>query len=331
MFFWCIIELGGDKMKKVLITDMIPENGVTLLKKHFDVTIHSTGIDMTKEEMMASFNNYDGIVTSLVNPIDKEVIEACPNVKIMANYAVGYNNIDIETAIQKQLIVTNTPDVLSDTTAETAWSLLFAVSRRIVEADRYVRQGQWKKFSANLFLGRDVFNKTLGIVGAGSIGRRFAEKARGYHMNLLYYNRNRDLEFEKQYNATYVALEQVLSDSDFVSLHVPLNDQTYHLIGAEEIALMKETAILINTSRGPVVDENALINALTEKQIYGAGLDVYENEPNIPEALMALDNVVLLPHIGSSSTETRERMSELVAHNIINVLEGRAPITPVTI
>jgi len=318
-------------LKKILITDIIPEVGVNLLKEHYDVTMNSSGNGLTKEEMIASFNQYDGIVTSLTNSIDQEVIEACPNVKIMANYAVGYNNVDIESAVKRGLIVTNTPDVLSDTTAETAWSLLFAVSRRIVEADKYVREGNWKKFSSNLFLGRDIFNKTLGIVGAGSIGRRFAEKARGYHMTILYYNRHRDFEFEKQYNAKYVALEELLSESDFVSLHVPLNEETHHLIGEEELLLMKESAILINTARGAVIDQEALIKVLEEKKIYGAGLDVFEDEPNVPEALMALDNVVLLPHIGSSSTETRDRMSELVAHNIINVLEGRAPMTPVTV
>lgn len=318
-------------MKKVLITDLIPEVGVNLLKEHYEVTMNTSGNSMTKEEMIHTFNQYDGIVTSLTNPIDEDVIAACPNVKIMANYAVGYNNIDIEAAVKHSLIVTNTPDVLSDTTAETAWSLVFAVSRRIVEADRYVRNGEWKKFSANLFLGRDVFNKTLGIVGAGSIGRRFAEKARGYHMTILYYNRHRDFEFEKQYNATYVSMEQLLSDSDIVSLHCPLNEETHHLIGEEELSLMKETAILINTARGAVIDQEALITALEEKRLYGAGLDVFENEPMVPEGLLKLDNVVLLPHIGSSSTETRDRMSELVAHNIINVLEGRAPITPVTV
>lgn len=318
-------------MKKILITDLIPEVGVTLLKEHYEVTMNTSDNNMTKEEMIHTFNQYDAIVTSLTNSIDKDVIHACPNVKIMANYAVGYNNIDIESAVKQGLIVTNTPDVLSDTTAETAWSLVFAVSRRIVEADRYIRNGQWNKFSANLFLGRDIFNKTLGIVGAGSIGRRFAEKARGYHMTILYYNRHRDLAFEKQYNATYVSMEQLLSDSDIVSLHCPLNEETHHLIGEEELSLMKETAILINTARGAVVNQEALIKALKENRLYGAGLDVYEDEPHIPEDLLALDNVVLLPHIGSSSTETRNRMSELVAHNIINVLEGRPPITPVTL
>jgi glyoxylate reductase len=318
-------------MKKVLITDTMPQKGIDLLKEHFDVTLNTSGHAMTKEEMIAEFNKYDGIATSLLNPIDQDVINSCPNVKIMANYAVGYNNIDIEAAVRRSLIVTNTPDVLSDTTAETAWALLFAVARRVVEADKYVRQGQWKKFSSNLFLGKDIYNKTLGIIGAGSIGRRFAEKARGYHMQVLYYNRHRDLEFEKQYNATYVAFDQLLSESDFVSVHVPLNDETRHLIGEEELSLMKEDAILINTARGPVVDEEALIKCLKEKRIYGAGLDVFEEEPHVPEALMALDNVVLLPHIGSSTTETRDRMAELVAHNLISVLEGRGPITPVTV
>ncbi|MBN2897211.1 MAG: D-glycerate dehydrogenase [Clostridia bacterium] len=316
-------------MKKVLITEPIPQAGIDLLKEHFDVTVNTSGHSMTKEEMIREFNKYDGIGTSLLNPIDYDVIESCPNVQIMANFAVGFNNIDIEAAVKRNLIVTNTPDVLSDTTAETAWALLFAVARRIVEADRYVRDGKWQKFSTNLFLGMDVFNKTLGIIGAGNIGRRFAEKARGYHMDILYYNRHRDFEFEKQYNAKYVAFDELLSNSDFVSIHVPLNEETRHLIGAEELALMKDNAILINTSRGPVVDEKALIKALQEKQLYGAGLDVFEDEPHVPEALLQMDNVVLLPHIGSSTKETRERMSLLVAHNLINVLEGKAPVTPV--
>ena len=316
-------------MKKVLVTDIIPESGIDMLREHFEVDVNYTENRLTKKEMIETFNNYDGILALLSDKIDEDIISSCPNVKIIANYAVGFNNIDIDAAKKYKKIITNTPDVLADTTAETAWALLFAVARKIVEADKYVRDGKWKKFSMTNMLGQDIYNKTIGIIGAGSIGRRFSEKARGYNMHINYYNRNRDFEFEKQYNAEYKTLEELLSQSDFISLHVPLTKETHHLIGKKELSLMKPTGILINTSRGPVVDEKALIEILRERKIYGAGLDVHEFEPNVPEEMLKMDNVVLLPHIGSASMETRNNMSTLAASNIINVLSGKNPITPV--
>ena len=316
-------------MKKVLVTDIIPEIGIDMLREHFEVDVNYTEEKLSKKEMIEKFNSYDGILSLLSDVIDEDIIKSCPNVKIIANYAVGFNNIDIEAAKKYNKIITNTPDVLADTTAETAWALLFAVSRRIVEADRYVRNGNWNKFSMTFMLGQDIYNKTLGIVGAGSIGRRFAEKARGYNMKINYFNRNRDFDFEKHYNAEYKPLNELLSESDFISLHVPLTKETHHLIGKEEFNLMKKNSILINTSRGPVVDEKELITALKSRKIYGAGLDVHEFEPHVPKELMELDNAVLLPHIGSASMETRNHMSTLAATNIINVLTGKAPPTPV--
>ena len=279
--------------------------------------------------MLEEFPKYDGIVSALTDQIDAEIIEACKNVKIFANYAVGFNNFDVEAAKAQGILLSNTPDVLSDSTAETAWSLLFAVSRRIVEADRYVREGKWKNFSAKLMLGQDVHGKTLGIIGAGRIGERFAEKARGYHMRILYHNRTRRLDFEKRFNATYVELDELYAESDFISLHCPLTEETRHLLDADAFRKMKFSAIVVNTSRGPVIDEAALVEALKMNEIWGAGLDVYENEPEIHPDLLEMDNVVLLPHIGSATTETREKMSQMAARNIIEVLEGREPVNPV--
>lgn len=314
---------------KVLITRRIPIVGVEMLKKKYEVVENAGDVQMTKEQLKEAVKGVDAILSSLTDPIDEEVIAAADRVKVIANYAVGFNNIDVDAARKSGIIVTNTPDVLSDTTAEVAWALLFAVSRRIVEADRYLRNGNWKSFTSDLMLGQDIHDKTLGIIGAGRIGRRFAEKARGYNMHILYHNRDRAMDFEKIHNARYVGLEELLKESDVISIHVPLTTETHHLIGEEQLRMMKSNAILINTARGPIVDEKALAKALKEHWIFGAGLDVYENEPHVPEALMSLDNVVLLPHIGSATIETRNNMSELCARNIINVLEGRSPMTPV--
>lgn len=316
-------------MKRVLVTRDIPESGIEMLQEKYEVVVNRADIAMTREQMLEEFPKYDGIVSALTDQIDAEIIEACKNVKIFANYAVGFNNFDVEAAKSQGILLSNTPDVLSDSTAETAWSLLFAVSRRIVEADRYVREGKWKNFSAKLMLGQDVHGKTLGIIGAGRIGERFAEKARGYHMRILYHNRTRRLDFEKRFNATYVELDELYAESDFISLHCPLTDETRHLLDADAFRKMKFSAIVVNTSRGPVIDEDALVEALKMNEIWGAGLDVYENEPEIHPDLLEMDNVVLLPHIGSATTETREKMSQMAARNIIEVLEGREPVNPV--
>jgi len=316
-------------MKRVLVTRDIPESGIEMLEKNFEVVVNRDDIPMTRAEMLEEFPKYDAVLTALSDKIDEEVMKAAPKVKIYANYAVGFNNFNVEMAKKLGIAMSNTPDVLSDSTAETAWSLLFAVSRRIIEADKYVREGKWERFAHKLLLGQDVYEKTLGIVGAGRIGQRFAEKARGYHMRILYHNRERNLDFEKRFNATYVELDQLYSESDFISLHCPLTDETKHLIDADAFKKMKFSSVLINTARGPIVDENALVDALKNNEIWGAGLDVYENEPQIHPELLKMDNVVLLPHIGSATTETRERMSQMAARNITEVLEGREPINSV--
>ncbi|MCH4890191.1 D-glycerate dehydrogenase [Acidaminobacter sp. JC074] len=316
-------------MKKVLVTDLIPESSINLLQEHFDVTVNKKGRNLTKDEMMVEFKKYDGILTMFTDTVDQDIIETLDHTEIIANYAVGYNNIDTECARSKGIIVTNTPGVLSDTTAETAWALLFAVSRRVVEADHLLRNGGWGRFSYDFLSGQDIYKKTIGIIGAGRIGQKMAEKTVGFHMPILYHNRNRNFEFEEKFNAKYVDLETLLKESDIVSLHMPLTNETHHLLDYEKLCLMKEHATLINTARGPVIDEKALIKVLEEKRIFGAGLDVFEHEPMVPEALIKMKNVVLLPHIGSSSIETRSAMGDLAANNIIAVLSGKAPLTQV--
>lgn len=317
------------KRKTVYITREIPKPGIELLKEKFEVRINKEDRVLSKEELIDNIKNVDAVLTQLTDIIDEEVIKNINKVKVFANYAVGYNNINTEYAKSKGIIVTNTPNVLSNTTAELAWALLFAVSRRVVEADRYARSGNWKLFSPKLLLGQDINNKTLGVIGAGRIGQAFAKKSLGFDMNILYHNRNRNITFENKYNAKYVDLNTLLQESDIISIHVPLTENTYKLISKKEFEIMKKTSVLINTSRGPVVDEIELIKALKEKRIWGAGLDVYENEPYINEELRKLDNVVLLPHIGSATEETRNKMSIIAANNIIEVLCNNKPIIPV--
>jgi len=313
-------------MKKVYITLNIPDIAKELLEKQFEVVVNTDNKFLSKEDLIKIGCEYDAVLSSLTNIFDKDTLSKCTKTKIFANYAVGYNNFDVDYIKEKNIIVTNTPGVLSDTTAETAISLLFAVSRRIVEADRFVREGKWKGFSPKLLLGKDIYNKTLGVIGAGRIGHRFAEKLRGFHMKVLYHNRNRDLCFEKSFNAEYCEMDDLLKRSDIVTIHVPLTEETKHMITKKEINLMKEDAILINTSRGSVIKEDDLIEALENKRIYGAGLDVFEDEPNVNSSFFDLSNVVLLPHIGSASKETRELMASIAAKNIIRVLEGGEPI-----
>ncbi len=314
---------------KIYVTRDIPESGLNTLRQTHQVIVNTEDKQLTKAQLIEAIQGVDAVISSLTDTIDGEVMDAAPSVKIFANYAVGFNNMDVDAAKERGVYLSNTPDVLSDTTAETAWSLLFAVSRRVVEADHYLRSGQWNSFSAKLLLGQDVYGKTLGIIGAGRIGHRFAEKSRGYHMPIVYFNRERDLDFEKRFNATYAPLEDLLGRADVVSLHVPLTEETHHLIGEKELGLMKKNAILINTSRGPVVDEKALVDALEGGTIWGAGLDVYENEPHVTPDLLTMKNVVLLPHIGSATVETRSRMSDMAARNVLLVLEGKKPANPV--
>lgn len=314
---------------KVYVTREIPGNAIQMLKDNFKVEINPYDRPVTREELISKIDKVDAVLCMLTDPIDKEVIKRAENVKIFANYAVGYNNIDVDTATKQGIFVTNTPDVLTDTTADLTWALLFAASRRIVEADNFTREGKFKKWIPTLLLGQDITGKTLGIIGAGRIGKAFAKKSVGFNMKVLYYNRKRDLDFEKECNAKWVELDVLLKEADFISVHTPLTKETIHLISKREFEMMKKTAIFINTSRGPVVDEKALVTALKEHQIWAAGLDVFEKEPELEEGLIDLHNVVVVPHIGSATIETRCNMGEMAANNIISVLKGNGPINAV--
>lgn len=315
--------------KKVYVTSEIPEEGIELLEKYFEVEVNREDRNLSKDELISKIKDKDGVLCRLADIIDKEVINNASRVKIFANYAVGFNNIDISEATSRGVFVTNTPDVLTDTTAELAWALLFAAARRVVESDKFMRSGKFIKWSSKLFLGQDIKGKTLGIIGLGKIGKAFGKKSIGFEMNILYYNRSRDKEFEKKYGAEYVDMDTLLRKSDFISIHLPLTEETRHLIGENEFNKMKETAIIINTARGPIIEEKALARALKSKRIMAAGLDVYEREPEFEPELKDLDNVVMLPHIGSATAETRTNMAIMAAQNIVEVLSGNKPLNPV--
>lgn len=321
---------GGRPMKKVLVTREIPREGIELLEKHFEVKVNKEDRPMTKEELYKAAKECDAVLTQLTDKIDGEFLDECSNIKICANYAVGYDNFDVKAANERGVILTNTPDVLSETTAELAWALLMSVSRRIVTADKYLREGNWKQFKPTLLLGQDLYGKTLGILGAGRIGKAFVKKSLGYAMNIIYHNRSRDELFEKKYGAKWVSMQELYEKSDILSIHVPLTKETHHIVDKQAFKSMKANTILINTARGSVIDQEALINALNNNLIWGAGLDVFEDEPKVPQELVEMDNVVLTPHIGSASMETRTGMGILAAKNIVEVLEGREPLTKVT-
>lgn len=311
---------------KVFVSYAIPEKGILLLKEKFDVEVYEGEEFLSKQEMMNKCKDADAIISQLRDPIDEEFINSLTKTKIIANYAVGYNNIDVQAAIKKGIYVTHTPGVLTEATADIAFALILSVARKIVEADKFVREGKFVGWKPKLFLGYDLYGKTLGIIGMGRIGQAVARRALGFGMKIVYYNRNRlPEEIEKEYNARYVTIDELVQISDYISVHTPLTNETYHLLNKERISKMKPNAIVINTARGPVIDEQALYEALKDRKIAGAGFDVYENEPRLTPSLEKLDNVVLLPHIGSATYETRDKMSEMVALNIIEALEGRIP------
>lgn len=312
------------KRFKVFVTRKILEEGLNMLRERYDVEVSDYDGIIPREMLLEKVKGADALLSLLTDNIDAEVMDAAgPNLKIIANYAVGYNNIDVEEATKRGIMVTNTPGVLTETTADFAWTLLMAIARRIVEADKFVREGKFRGWEPMLLLGTDVFGATLGIVGFGRIGQAMARRALGFNMRVLYYDNSRiDEQIEKELKATFVDLPTLLRESDFVTLHVPLTKQTHHLIGEKELKMMKKDAYLINTARGPVVDEKALVKALKEGWIKGAALDVFENEPEIEPELLKLDNVVLAPHIASASYATRSKMSVMVAENIIKALNG---------
>jgi glyoxylate reductase len=313
---------------KVYVTRELPERGMKIIRERFEAEVWPEYGPPPKEEIVRKARDVDALVTLLSDKIDAEVFDAAPKLKIVAQMAVGFDNIDVAEATKRGIYVTNTPGVLTETTADFAWALLMAVARRVVEADRYVRSGQWKvSWHPSMLLGRDVYGATLGIVGAGRIGTAVARRAKGFNMKILYYDVvPMPPEIEKELGAKRVDLDTLLRESDFVSIHVPLMKETYHLINEEKLRLMKKTAYLINNSRGPVIDEKALYKALKEGWIAGAALDVFEQEPTpVDNPLLKLDNVVVAPHISSASYETRSRMAEIVAENLVAFFEGRTP------
>ena len=316
---------------QVFVTRQLPGNALARLNKHYTVKVWPAWTPPPYETILAEARRSVALLTLLTDRIDCNLISSARSLRIISQYAVGYDNIDVECATKHGVYVTNTPGVLSDATADLTWALVLAVSRRIVEADKAVRSGEWYKTGTGwhpmYMLGIEVTGKTLGIIGLGSIGREVARRARGFKMRILYYKRRRlPPEEERELGAEYRSLEDLLKESDIVTIHVPLTEETRGLIGEKELRMMKDTAILINTSRGPVVDEKALIKALTKGWIAGAGLDVFNQEPLPPDhPLTRLDNVVLAPHIGSATWETRTRMAEKAVENLIAFAEGRVP------
>ncbi|MHB1407821.1 MAG: 2-hydroxyacid dehydrogenase [Desulfitobacteriaceae bacterium] len=309
----------------VYVTREIPKAALEMLAEHCDIEVNPEDRVLTKEELLAKVSDRDAVLCLLTDPIDAEVLDAAKGAKIFANYAVGFNNIDIPAASERGILVTNTPGVLTDTTAEMAWALLFSAARRIAESDKYTRAGKFAGWGPLHFLGQDVFGKTVGVIGAGRIGLSFAKRAKAFDMTVLYHDIAPNLEFEQETGGRFVSMETLLTESDFVSLHTLLLPETTHLIGAKELKLMKKSAVLINTSRGPVVDEIALVKALQEKEIWGAGLDVYEWEPQLAEGLKELDNVVICPHIASATITTRTKMGTMAVANILAAMKGELP------
>lgn len=316
--------------KKVFITYKIPETGIQLLhKKGFSVEVYSKENLIPHSELVHKVKNVDAIISLLTDKIDKEVLDSMTKCRIIANYAVGFNNIDIEYARSKNIIVTNTPDVLTDSTADLTMALVLACARRLLEGERMMRESKFKGWRPQLLLGYELKNKIFGIVGMGRIGLAVAKRAYAFGCRIIYYSNNENPEAEKLFNAKNVSLEYLMKNSDIISLHIPLTHKTKNLINGNLLKMMKKTSIFINTARGEVVDEKYLISLLKRKKIFAAGFDVYENEPEINPELLKLDNVVLLPHIGSATVEARNAMSELAAKNVISVLSGKKPITPV--
>lgn len=316
--------------KKIFITYDIPETGIQLLlKKGYDVEVYSGKKLISKSELIKKVKNVDAVITLLTDKIDKEVIDKMQRCKVIANYAVGYNNIDIEYAKRKGIIVTNTPNVLTDSTADLTMLLVLACMRRFNEGEKLMRDNKFEGWRPKLLLGYELKNKIFGIVGMGRIGFAVAKRAYAFGCKIIYYSNNRNVEAEQLLKARRVSLQTLVRNSDIISLHVPLTPSTKNLLSKKLLSQMKNTSVLINTARGEVIDEKFLISLLKKKKIFAAGFDVYENEPKVNPELLKLDNVVLLPHLGSATHEARNAMSELAAKNVIAVLSGRKPLTPV--
>jgi len=314
--------------QKVFISGMIPQVAYEMLSQEFEVTMHNDLRLLSKDEIMAGLADKDALLSLLSDSIDADIINSSPNLKIIANYGAGFNNIDVAAASARKIPVTNTPLVSTDATADLTWGLILAISRRIVEGDKNTRAGKFTGWAPLYHLGVDVTGKTLGIIGMGNIGKAVARRAKGFEMKIIYYNRTRLSEkLEQELGLEYMPQEEVIKNADFLTFHCSFNPSMRHMIGAKEIASMKPTAFLINAARGPLIDEAALLDALKNKVIAGAALDVYEFEPKVTPGLEELDNVVLCPHLGNATIETRDAMAEIAAKNIIFVLKGEKPIS----
>src|SRR5512145_3075362 len=316
--------------RNIFISNVLPDEARKMIPGEFTVDYNPGDVPLAKTELIRRLQGMQGLICHIVSAIDDEVLGASRDLKVVANVAVGYNNIDLAAARRRGIVVTNTPDVLTETTADFAWTLLMAAARRAVEADHYARSGQWKAWKWDLLWGLDVHGKTLGVLGFGRIGRAVARRAGGFDMRILYHDALRaDGATERELRAAWVDRNTLLRESDFITVHTPLLPETRHLIDEPALRAMKKTAILVNAARGPIVDESALVRALGEGWIAGAGLDVFEEEPKIHPGLLPLRNVVLAPHIASASHDTRLAMATLAVRNCLAVLDGRPPLTPV--
>ena len=315
---------------KVFITRKLPGEPEKLLKKNgFKVSVYKGDKAIPRDEFLKQSKDADAVLSLLTEKIDKEAIDNFNKCKIIANCAVGYNNINVAYAKEKELVVTNTPYVLTDATADLTVALILACARRLREGEQMMRENKFDGWKPNMLLGFDLKGKTVGIIGAGRIGRATARRLKGFGVKIIYFDRKKRDEFETEFLSTRVNLKELMKKSDIISVHLPLSKETHHLINKENLSLMKKTAVIVNTSRGDIIEEKALIKILKQKKIFAAGFDVYENEPNINPELRTLENVFLLPHIGSATVETRAAMALLAANNIINVFNGKEPITPI--
>lgn len=311
---------------RILITREVFDETIAYLREHCEVEDNQADVPFDAATLKARLADRQGIMCALTDKVDADLLAAVPGLKAVANIAVGYNNIDVAACSARGVMVTNTPGVLDDSTADLAWALMLAAARRLTEVERLIRRGDWKGWRLKQWLGTDVHHATLGIVGMGRIGQAIAKRAAGFDMTVLYHNRTRvAADIEQRLNATYASLEDLLRRADFVILQVPYSPQTHHLIGAQELKLMKPTAILVNSTRGGVVDDAALVAALKDGTIRAAGLDVYENEPRLHPGFLELDNVALAPHVGSSTEATRRAMAMTAARNLVAALTGGVP------
>ncbi len=313
----------------LLISRHLPEPALAHARARASVRLPAADRRLEREELQEHLRDADGLVCLLTDTVDEALLAGASRLRVVANVAVGYNNVDVPAATRRGIVVTNTPGVLTETTADFTWALLLATARRVAEADAFTRAGQFTEWGLMLLLGGDVHGKTLGILGLGRIGRAVARRAQGFTMRILYHDAVRDLEAEQSLGVVYCDRDTILREADFVTLHVPLLPETRHYVAERELRLMKPTAYLVNAARGPVVDEGALVRGLQEGWIAGAGLDVYEEEPRVHPGLLDCPNVVLAPHIASASRETRLRMATMAVEDALAVLEGRRPAHPV--